>query len=114
MSGGAVGRALSLPNDVLFSLLTVCQLVIEMAGELSARRGERFERFLLACEADARGRGPELRARPYPQAAQLRAARTAAASVRLPPEVLERDQGPVIAERLRAARIEAIRSLNQA
>jgi tRNA nucleotidyltransferase (CCA-adding enzyme) len=78
------------------------------------RRAERFERFLLACEADARGRGPELRARPYPQAAQLRAARTAAASVRLPPEVLERDQGPVIAERLRAARIEAIRSLNQA
>jgi len=78
------------------------------------RRGERFERFLLACEADARGRGPELRAHPYPQAAQLRAARTAAASVRLPPEVLERDKGPVIAERMRAARIEAIRSLNQA
>jgi tRNA nucleotidyltransferase (CCA-adding enzyme) len=78
------------------------------------RRAERFERFLLACEADARGRGPELRARPYVQAAQLRAARTAAASVRLPPEVLERDSGPVIAERLRAARIEAIRSLNQA
>ena len=78
------------------------------------RRGERFERFLLACEADARGRGPELRARPYPQAAQLRAARTAAASARLPAEVLARDQGPVIAERLRAARIEAIRSLNQA
>jgi len=78
------------------------------------RRAGRFERFLLACEADARGRGPALRARPYAQAAQLRAARTAAASVRLPPEVLERDKGPVIAERLRAARIEAIRSLNQA
>jgi tRNA nucleotidyltransferase (CCA-adding enzyme) len=78
------------------------------------RRAERFERFLLACEADARGRGPELRAHSYPQAAQLRAARTAAASVRLPPEVLERDKGPVIAERMRAARIEAIRSLNQA
>jgi tRNA nucleotidyltransferase (CCA-adding enzyme) len=78
------------------------------------RRGERFERFLLACEADARGRGPELRAQPYPQAAQLRAALTAAASVRLPQEVLEREPGPLIAERLRAARIEAIRSLNQA
>jgi len=78
------------------------------------RRTERFERFLLACEADARGRGPELRARPYPQAALLRAALTAAASVRLDPEVLARDQGPVIAERMRAARIEAIRSLNQA
>ncbi len=78
------------------------------------RRTERFERFLLACEADARGRGPELRARPYPQAALLRAALTAAASVRLDPEVLARDKGPVIAERMRAARIEAIRSLNQA
>ncbi len=78
------------------------------------RRTERFDRFLLACEADARGRGPELRARPYPQAALLRAALTAAASVRLDPEVIARDQGPVIAERMRAARIEAIRSLNQA
>ena len=36
-------RNLSLHNDVLFSLLTVCQLVIDIAGELSARRGERFE-----------------------------------------------------------------------
>jgi tRNA nucleotidyltransferase (CCA-adding enzyme) len=78
------------------------------------RRGERFERFLLACEADARGRGPELRARLYPQAAQLRAARIAASSVHLPQSVLASDAGPVIAERLRAARIEAIRSLNQA
>jgi tRNA nucleotidyltransferase (CCA-adding enzyme) len=78
------------------------------------RRRERFERFLLACEADARGRGPGLRTRPYPQAAQLRAALAAAASARLPQEILEREKGPVIAERLRAARIAAIRSLNQA
>ncbi len=28
---------------MLFSLLTVCPLVIEIAGELSARRGARFE-----------------------------------------------------------------------
>ena len=32
------------------------------------RRPERFDKLLLACEADARGRGPELRARTYPQA----------------------------------------------
>jgi tRNA nucleotidyltransferase (CCA-adding enzyme) len=89
--------------------------VLELLESTDAfRRGERFERFLLACEADARGRGPELRARPYPQAAQLRAARAAAASVRLDPAVIAREQGPVIAERMRAARIEAIRSLNQA
>jgi uncharacterized protein YutE (UPF0331/DUF86 family) len=36
-------RDLSLHNDVLFSLLTVSQLVIDIAGELAARRGERFE-----------------------------------------------------------------------
>jgi tRNA nucleotidyltransferase (CCA-adding enzyme) len=77
------------------------------------RRPDRFERFLLACEADARGRGPELRARPYPQAARLRAALATAAGVKLDPAVLERDQGPVIAERLRAARIEAIRALHR-
>jgi tRNA nucleotidyltransferase (CCA-adding enzyme) len=78
------------------------------------RRGERFERFLLACEADARGRGPELRAAPYPQASQLRSALAAASAVRLPAEVLANEKGPIIAERLRAARITAIRSLNAA
>ena len=36
-------RDLSLHNDVLFSLLTVCQLVIDVAGDLAARRGDRFE-----------------------------------------------------------------------
>ena len=38
-------RDLSLHNDVLFSLFTVCQLVIDVAGELSARRGDRFEDY---------------------------------------------------------------------
>jgi uncharacterized protein YutE (UPF0331/DUF86 family) len=38
-------RDLSLHNDVLFSLFTVCQLAIDIAGELSARRGERFEDY---------------------------------------------------------------------
>jgi uncharacterized protein YutE (UPF0331/DUF86 family) len=41
----ALERDLSLHNDVLFSLLTVCQLVIDVAGELSARRGDRFEDY---------------------------------------------------------------------
>ncbi len=75
------------------------------------RRPERFERFLLACQADARGRGPELRARPYPQAARLQRALAAASSVRLDPELLALAKGPVIAERMRAARIDAIRGL---
>ena len=38
-------RDLSLHNDVLFSLLTVCQLVIDVAGDLAARRGNRFEDY---------------------------------------------------------------------
>ena len=77
------------------------------------RRAERFERFLLACEADARGRGPALRAAPYPQAGMLRRARAAAAAARLDPEILARDKGPIIAERIRAARIEAIRAVRE-
>jgi uncharacterized protein YutE (UPF0331/DUF86 family) len=36
---------LSLRNDVLHSLQTVCQVVIDVAAELSARRGERFEDY---------------------------------------------------------------------
>jgi uncharacterized protein YutE (UPF0331/DUF86 family)/predicted nucleotidyltransferase len=43
VSRGALEQDLSLHNDVLFSLLTVCQLVIDVAGELAARRGDRFE-----------------------------------------------------------------------
>ena len=44
-------RDLSLHNDVLFSLLTVCQLVIDAAGELAARRGDRFDDYVGAVEA---------------------------------------------------------------
>jgi uncharacterized protein YutE (UPF0331/DUF86 family) len=38
-------RDMSLRNDVLFSLLMVAQLVIDIAGELSARRGLRFDDY---------------------------------------------------------------------
>lgn len=44
----ALERDLSLHNDVLFSLLVVCQAVIDIAGELSARRGDRFEDYTQA------------------------------------------------------------------
>ncbi len=40
-----LGRDLTLHNDVLFSLLMVCQAVIDVAAELSTRRGEKFEDF---------------------------------------------------------------------
>lgn len=47
-------RDLTLHNDVLFSLLTVCQLVIDIAGDLSARRGDRFEDYTQAIRNLAR------------------------------------------------------------
>ena len=71
----ALERDLSLHNDVLYSLLTVCQIVIDVSGELSARRGRRFEDYteavrnlaayeefpealdLFGLRAEARGKG---------------------------------------------------------
>jgi uncharacterized protein YutE (UPF0331/DUF86 family) len=50
----ALERELSLHNDVLFSLLMVAQLVIDVAGELSARRGDRFEDYTQAVNNLAR------------------------------------------------------------
>jgi uncharacterized protein YutE (UPF0331/DUF86 family) len=50
----ALERDLSLHNDVLFSLLTVCQLVIDVAGDLAARRGDRFEDYTGAVRSLAR------------------------------------------------------------
>jgi uncharacterized protein YutE (UPF0331/DUF86 family) len=50
----ALERDLSLHNDVLFSLLTVCQLVIDVAGDLAARRGDRFEDYTEAVRSLAR------------------------------------------------------------
>lgn len=50
----ALERDLSLHNDVLFSLLTVCQLVIDVAGDLAARRGDAFEDYTQAVRTLAR------------------------------------------------------------
>jgi tRNA nucleotidyltransferase (CCA-adding enzyme) len=71
------------------------------------RRPARFEQFVLACEADARGR-KGLENRDYPQAEQLRRARAAAAGVTL--DAAERDglNGQQIAEKLRRARLAAL------
>ena len=76
------------------------------------RRPERFEKLLLACEADARGRGPELRAQPYPQAAVVP---RLPACGRRGQARRRRDAGswpgPAIAQALRAARVAAIRDV---
>ncbi len=84
---------------------TTVQKLIDSVDGL--RRPERFEDFLLACEADARGRSG-LETLPYPQADVLRSALAAARDVRS--EDIEGDlQGRALGERLRARRIEAIR-----
>jgi tRNA nucleotidyltransferase (CCA-adding enzyme) len=84
--------------------------VLELFERTDAfRRAERFRRFLLACEADARGRGPQLRAQAYAQGAELRAAFAAAAAVRPDPATVAGGSGEAIAAGLAAARIEAIR-----
>ncbi|MDP1708536.1 MAG: multifunctional CCA addition/repair protein [Gammaproteobacteria bacterium] len=76
----------------------------------ATRRPERFEQFLLACEADARGRTGYEDA-PYPQADVFRQARDAYASIDPQPLAASGLKGEAIARQLRQLRIEAIRAL---
>ncbi|MGH8283199.1 MAG: multifunctional CCA addition/repair protein [Gammaproteobacteria bacterium] len=69
------------------------------------RRPERFAQFLLACEADARGR-KNLEDVPYPQAEYLRQALAAAGAAKIPAA----ESGAEIGRQLQAARLEAIRT----
>lgn len=85
--------------------------LVDLLQRLDAlRRGEALEPFLLACEADAKGR-PGFEDRPYPQASWLRAAREAALAVPMQP-LLERGlKGAEFGRELRQARIRAVRAL---
>ncbi|HND98811.1 MAG TPA: multifunctional CCA addition/repair protein [Plasticicumulans sp.] len=84
--------------------------LLETLERLDAlRRPERFARWLLACEADARGR-TGLETRPYPQAAWLAQARVAAAAVPVQPLVERGLKGPEFGEALRLARLDALRA----
>lgn len=87
------------------------ETMLEMFEKLGAfRRAERFEQFLLACTADARGRtGHE--EDDYPQALLLRRALNSAAQVAVQPFIEQGLAGPAIAAALRAARIDAIKSV---
>lgn len=71
------------------------------------RRPERFRKFLLACEADARGR-TGFEDRPYPQAEYLQGALDAAAAVTARDVTTEEMAGPQIGEALRRKRLQAI------
>ena len=71
------------------------------------RRQERFDRALLACEADSRGRaGCERNA--YPQRDYLLSARDAAASIKPSQEDLAGLSGTAIAQLLSGRRLEAV------
>lgn len=76
----------------------------------SLRRPRRLEAFLLACEADARGR-QGCSEKPYPQADFLRAAHAAVRAVQAERFLQQGLSGPEIGNALRDARIGAIRSL---
>jgi tRNA nucleotidyltransferase (CCA-adding enzyme) len=85
--------------------------LLDLLEHLDAfRRPARFEQWVLACEADARGR-KGLENRDYPQAEHLRRARAAAASAVLDPAEREGLEGPQIAQKLRKVRLAALAQL---
>lgn len=85
--------------------------LLDLLENLDAfRRPERFEQFVIACEADARGR-KGLEDRDYPQADRLRAALELAAGVRLDEATRAGLNGPQIAAKLRKERVSRLAQL---
>ncbi|MEX0449105.1 multifunctional CCA addition/repair protein [Spiribacter sp. 221] len=74
------------------------------------RRPTRLEGFLLACEADYRGR-LGLEDRPYPQADHLRKALDCCQAVDASQFVAQGLQGPAVGEAIRDARLQALAAL---
>lgn len=81
-----------------------------LEGTDALRRPERFEDFLLACEADAKGR-TGLEDQPYPQAELLRRAREAAAAVTAADLKDSGLEGEALGQALREARQQAIAAI---
>lgn len=117
-----VCRRLKVPNEVRDLSVLVCEfhLVCHRAAELrpgtimrlfrqadALRRPERFERFLLACEADKRGRKGRAD-RPYPAADLLRRALAAAADTSAAPLREKGLTGKDLGDALEQARIRVI------
>ena len=73
------------------------------------RRPDRFGQFLLACEADARGRAG-LEDRVYPQAAYFAGCLEAATNINIKTLAAQGLEGKAMAEAIRLLRIEAIRT----
>jgi tRNA nucleotidyltransferase (CCA-adding enzyme) len=96
---GTVHRALELKPATMLHLLQAAD---------AFRRPERFEALLQACAADFHGR-PGYAERPYSQADRLRSALVAASGVDAGAIAREAGEPRKIAERLRQARLRAIR-----
>jgi len=122
-------QRLKVPRDYcdIALLVTEYHLYFHRARELRAgtllklfqrldlfRRPERLQMFLLACEADSRGRPGDYQTRELAQPALFRSAFAAAARVDVQP-ILERGlSGKAIADELQQQRIRAIQAvLNQ-
>ena len=84
--------------------------LLELLEHMDAfRRPERVEQFVLACEADARGR-KGLENREYPQSDIVRRAHAAARAVTLSEEQRANLAGEQIAQRMHQARVAAIKT----
>ena len=75
------------------------------------RRPERVEQFLLACEADSRGRSG-FEDRPYPQADRVRRTFAAARAVTAADVIDATVKGAAVGERIRQQRIAAIKEVS--
>jgi tRNA nucleotidyltransferase (CCA-adding enzyme) len=95
-------RALELRSETIIKLFEKCD---------AFRRPERFEQFLIACEADARGR-EGLENESYPQADYLRNAFAAACSVNTA-EIAAQHAGSKIPAAIRKSRQEAVADYKQ-
>jgi len=96
-------RALELSGKTLLKLLNATD---------GLRRPERFEAFLLACEADARGR-KGLEQRDYPQADYLRRARATALEVNAADFSEQGLQGRALGEAIAAERVRRLEGLRR-
>jgi tRNA nucleotidyltransferase (CCA-adding enzyme) len=98
---------------------TLCHRALELRGKTvlkllnatdALRRPDRFEAFLLACEADARGR-LGLEQREYPQADYLRRARAVAHSVNAAQFQHSGLQGVALGDAINAERVRLLDAL---
>jgi tRNA nucleotidyltransferase (CCA-adding enzyme) len=87
--------------------------LVDLLEQLDAfRRPERVEQFVIACEADARGR-KGLENRDYPQSELVRRAHAAARAVSLTEAERAGLNGEQIAQKIREARVRAVAALTK-